>query len=209
MNRIVGLLIFVMMTDVGGSWAEETDVTVKSSAEGSVTPEAGLAAWDRIYKVVSHPRCSNCHVGPDNVPMWSGPSFGKTRAHGMNVKGGESRIGMETIPCSTCHTTSSAGNDRPHAAPRVNLPWRLAPVEFQWFGKSSAEICAQLSDPERNGGRDANGLAEHLRDDATHGGFVQWGWNPGGNRAAAPRSLQEHINDVLAWGAAGMPCPSE
>jgi hypothetical protein len=189
--------------------AKDTSITVDPPAKGAVTFDDGLLAWGRIYKVVSHPRCSNCHVGKDNIPMWSGPSYGTTRRHGMNINAGESRIGAEAVLCSTCHTTSAAGNDTPHAAPRVNLPWHLAPVEFEWFGKSAPQICAQLRDPKRNGGRSALALAEHLRDDSHHGGFVQWGWNPGGGRDPVPFTLQDHVNDVLAWGAAGMPCPTE
>ena len=81
-------------------------------------------------------------------------------------------------------------------------------MAFEWFGKSPAEICAQLSDPDRNGGRDWRGLAEHLVEDAGHHGFVLWGWSPGDGRDPAPYSLQAHVDDVLAWGAAGMPCPA-
>lgn len=176
---------------------------------GSISKAEGLEAWNRIEAVVTHPRCSNCHVGSDNVPMWSGPSFDGTRAHGMNINAGDSRIGAETQVCSTCHMTSSEPNDVPHAPPHVGLPWQLAPVEFEWFGKSGPEICAQLSDPDRNGGRDAAGLVEHLKDDASHQGFVLWGWSPGGNREPVPGTLEGHIRDVGIWGAAGQPCPKE
>lgn len=167
----------------------------------------GLAAWDRIYAVTSHPRCANCHVGPDNVPMWTGPSFARPGPHGMNINAGESRIGVEALVCSTCHAMSEAPNDLPHAPPHVGLPWQLAPVEFQWFGKTSAEVCAQLSDPDRNGGRDAAGLVEHIRDDAAHRGFVLWGWTPGGTREPAPGTIKDHIADLETWAAAGQPCP--
>lgn len=137
--------------------------------------------------------------------MWSGPSFGKTRKHGMNIKGDESGMGVEGLPCATCHINSELGNDIPHAAPKVPADWRLAPVEAHWFGKSSPEICNQLRDPERNGGRTNLEVAEHVGHDV----ILHWAWNPGGNREAAPYSLNEHINDLLHWGVAGMPCPTE
>ena len=190
------------------AFAAGETVSIDPPPEGSVSREAGLAAWDRIYEVASHPRCSNCHVGPDNVPMWSGPSYGRTRPHGMNVNAGESRIGIEYTPCSTCHVNSEAtgrGNDTPHAAPRVAMDWQLAPVEAEWFGKSSVEICNQLRDPDRNGGRDFMELASHLDHDL----ILHWAWNPGGGREPAPYSLQEHVNDVLAWGVAGYPCAGD
>ncbi len=82
----------------------------------------------------------------------------QTRVHGMNIHGGESRIGTEKLACSTCHMTSTQPNEPAPAPPRAGIDWQLAPVAFIWFGKSGAEICAQLKDPKRNGGRDAAGL---------------------------------------------------
>ena len=178
-------------------------------AEGSVSRAQGLAAFARIHEVVTHPRCANCHVGADNIPMWYGASEGPARPHGMNVQGGESRIGAETLICSTCHRTSEHLESDPHAPPHAGLDWRLAPVEFEWFEKTPAQVCAQLSDPARTGGRDWLGLAEHLVEDAGHRGFVLWGWAPSGGRDPAPYSLQAHVNDMLAWGVAGQPCPTE
>lgn len=34
-------------------------------------------------------------------------------------------------------------------------------------------------------------------------------WSPGGGGEPAPYSLQEHVNDILAWGVAGMPCATD
>ena len=171
----------------------------------SASREEGLVAFGRIYEVASHPRCSNCHVGADNLPMWSGPSYGRTRPHGMNVNAGESRIGEETLPCSACHAYRDTLNDIPHAAPQVAMNWMLAPVEAEWFGRSALEICEQLRDPERNGDRDMLALAAHLDHDL----ILHWAWNPGGGREPAPYSLQEHVDDILIWGVAGMPCPED
>jgi len=184
-------------------------VEIKPPAEGSVSTAQALEAWDRIYEVASHPRCSNCHVGADNIPMWSGPSFGKTRPHGMNINAGDSRIGAEFILCETCHTTKSEdwenANTVPHAAPRVAASWQLAPVEAEWFGKSSVEICRQLRDPDQNGNRDFMGIAGHLDHDL----ILHWAWKPGGTREPAPYSLQEHVDDILIWGVGGMPCEGD
>jgi len=88
---------------------------------------------------------------------------------------------------------------------RVCISVRLAPIEADWFGKSSQEICAQLRDPERNGGRTMIELAEHLNHDL----ILHWAWNPGGGRQPAPYSLQEHIDDLLVWGVAGFPCAND
>ncbi len=200
----LGVIAALLSTPI---WAADTEIEITPLPEGSVNSEDGLAAWDRIYQVTSHPRCSNCHVGASNVPMWSGPSYGgKPRPHGMNVNAGESRIGAEYVLCSTCHAYREVTGTRlPHAAPQVAADWRLAPVEAEWFGKSSDYICAQLRDPARNGDRSYLDVAAHLEHDV----ILHWAWDPGAKREPAPFSLQEHVNDILAWGAAGMPCATD
>ena len=205
MIRTIIAATFVALIPLSVIAAEGENAVIDPPAEGSVSVEQGLEAWGRIYEVASHPRCSNCHVGADNRPMWSGPSYGRTRPHGMNINGGESRIGAEFVLCETCHVTREVGrNDLPHMAPQVAMSWQLAPLEAEWFGKSSIEICEQLRDPERNGGRTFLDIATHLDHDL----ILHWAWEPGGGREPAPYSLQEHVDDVLAWGVAGMPCPS-
>ena len=134
-----------------------------------------------------------------------GPSYGETRPHGMRIRAGESRIGAEFLTCSTCHSASDIPQDIPHAAPRVGASWALAPVEADWFGRSSEEICAQLRDPTRNGGRDYTELADHLGHDV----ILHWAWSPGSGREPAPYSLEKHVMDMHIWGAAGQPCPQD
>ena len=82
-------------------------IEINPPAEGSVSTTQGLEAWARIYEVASHPRCSNCHTGASDRPMWSGPSYGRTRVHGMNIQAGESRIGAEHIQCCLLYTSPS------------------------------------------------------------------------------------------------------
>lgn len=174
---------------------------------GTVAPEDGLAAWDGIHAVLTHPRCLNCHVGADDVPLW-GTAQAPGRIHGVAVNAGDSRIGAEGLSCRACHQTSTRPNAVPHAAPHTGMDWRLAPVEFQWTDRTSAEICAQMRDPARNGGRDAAGLIEHILHDAELIGFITWSFEPGAGRDPAPGSLQAHLEDMALWTAAGMPCPA-
>jgi len=207
MKLVLGIALTLGL--VGVSIAANDKVKVEPPAEGSVSPEQGLEAWSRIFEVASHPRCANCHTGESDRPMWSGPSYGKTRVHGMNIQAGASRMGSENLLCMTCHTTKSEDWDNanavPHTAPRVAMNWALAPVEAHWFGQSSEQICAQLRNPETNGNRDTVQIAEHLNHDL----ILHWAWEPGGGREPAPYSLQEHVNDILAWGVAGTPCPQD
>lgn len=166
------------------------------------TREEGLAAWDRIYAVASHPRCTNCHVGLQEEPMWNGLGYGTDVVHGMGVKAGESRIGAESMPCRTCHISAVGRETAAHAPAQIDDAWRLPPVELDWLGVESAALCAQLRDPDRNDGFDIAGLAEHL----TRSPFVAWGFDPGGGRSAPPGSPEDMARDVETWGAAGTPC---
>ncbi len=178
--------------------ADDTEINPPASA----TEAEGLDAWSRIYEVTSHPRCANCHTGPSDRPMWSGANYGpKPRPHGMNIRAGGSRIGAGTLPCATC--PGGQNGDVPHSPPGTPVGWMLAPVEAHWFGQPSRTICEQLRDPERNGGRTLNEVAQHLGHDL----ILRWAWAPGPGREAAPYSLQEHIDDLLIWGVAGAPCP--
>ncbi|HZQ01337.1 MAG TPA: hypothetical protein VFB13_17460 [Reyranella sp.] len=169
----------------------------------ALAQDASLAAWARVYEVLSHPRCANCHVGPDNVPIWFEPgSAAEPRPHGMNINAGPSRVGAETIACSTCHRERNSPSR--HGAPGAPN-WKLAPVEMQWFGKTSAEICAQLKDPARNGNRALDAVVDHV----AHDKLVAWGWAPGPGRAPAPYSAAETAAYLRQWSAAGAPCPRE
>ena len=119
----------------------------------------------------------------------------------MNVSGDESRIGAKAVACNTCHTKHNS--KLPHGAPGAEV-WALAPVEMQWFGKTSKEICEQIKDPERNGGRTLAEVAAHI----DHDKLVHWGWNPGPGRDKAPYSKEELVSFVKQWEAAGAACPS-
>ena len=194
MKRLIALALFLL---VSPALAQE---------EATPSREAGLAEWNKVYQVLSHPRCANCHVGADNRPRWSGPSYGLAPGewlyHGMNITGGDDRIGLMTLPCMTCHQTENS--DLPHGPPGAHV-WALAPVEMEWFGKDSAAICEQIKDPNRNGGRTIAEVADHI----SHDELVLWGWAPGPGREPAPGSADLTAAAVLAWEDAGAPCPGD
>ena len=175
--------------------------TAFSQEKSPATDPAGLASWAKVYEVFSHPRCANCHV-EDDRPRWSSPHYGATRVHAFNVQRGAdgSGFGNPGLRCTTCHFASNSSVL--HGPPGAE-GWHLAPPEMVWFGKSSAEVCAQIKDPARNGGRTLDEVAVHVRDD----GLVAWGWNPGPGREPAPGSAQTTFEALSAWAAAGAPCP--
>lgn len=178
------------------------------SEEAAVAPVAvlseaeALATWEKAYEVFSHPRCVNCHVPEDNRPRWSGPSYGEGwQYHGMYIHAGEDRFGTETMACNTCHGPQNS--EVPHGPPGSAV-WMLAPVEMVWWEKSSQEICEQIKDPERNGGRTLEDVADHV----SHDELVLWGWEPGPGREPAPYSAAELSAFIAGWAAAGAPCPT-
>lgn len=176
---------------------------VNPAAPSPADRAAGLAEWERIHAVFSHPRCANCHVA-DEHPRWSGAHYGATRIHAFNVRRGDdgSGFGNAGARCTTCHFEQNSGVL--HGPPGAPL-WHLAPAEMVWFEQTSAQICAQIKDPERNGGRTLEEIAVHVRDDA----LVAWGWDPGPGREPAPGSAEETFAALERWTAAGAPCPED
>jgi len=182
----------------GGASAQEAQPAPPPVA---ADPAKGLPEWEKVYAVFSHPRCANCHV-EDDLPRWSGPEFEAVRFHGFNVRRGAdgSGFGNPGLRCTICHFSSNSS--KLHGPPGAEN-WHLAPVEMVWWQKSSAEICAQIKDPERNGGRTLEEIAVHVRDDK----LVGWGWAPGPGRTPAPGSAEETYQAIQRWTEAGAPCP--
>jgi hypothetical protein len=72
-----------------------------------------------------------------------------------------------------------------------------------WEGKSIGEICAQLKDPRRNGGRQVEELIHHIGEDS----LVGWGWAPGSGREPVPGTQKIAGALVQAWVQTGAACP--
>ena len=81
--------------------------------------------------------------------------------------------------------------------------WGLAPIEMAWEGKTSGEVCRQIKDPQRNGGRSLELLHEHL----AHDDLVAWGWNPGAGRDPALGSQAQLEALIRVWIDSGAECP--
>jgi hypothetical protein len=72
-----------------------------------------------------------------------------------------------------------------------------------WVGKNLGEICEQIKDPKRNGGKSLAQLVEHNRSDK----LVAWGWAPGADRAPAPGTQEQFGALTAAWVETGAVCP--
>jgi len=154
-----------------------------------------IALFAEVGKVIQHPRCLNCHPAGERPTQTE-----RMRPHMPLVVRGDGGIGATGLRCTTCH------HDRNFDPANVpgNPKWMLAPAEMAWAGKSLGQICAQIKDKTRNGGRDMKQLIQHMAEDE----LVGWGWHPGGNRKPAPGTQQQFGELFSAWAASGAYCPS-
>ncbi len=159
------------------------------------------AAFDKMMQVLTHKRCVNCHPS-DNYPRQGEDSH----VHRFGVQRGEDGHGVATMRCETCHQSENNDFSGVPGAPH----WHLAPKSMAWQGLSRVEIAQSMLDPERNGGRSLEETVEHL----TEHELVLWAWEPGvdaeGNpREAPPVPVDEYIEAVKAWAAAGAIIPEK
>jgi len=168
---------------------------VSGGGDAAPPSPAPSGSFDPIASVLMHPRCINCHQDQS-------PRQGDARTvHQPLVVRGANDHGAPTLPCQSCHqTTNTAGGFVPGVA-----DWHLAPLSMLWEGKTRTQICEQMKDPARNGGRrTGEQIIEHMKTDP----LVLWAWNPGTGRALPPLSHEEFVEALETWVKAGMPCPS-
>ncbi len=154
-----------------------------------------LALFAEVGKVLQHPRCLNCH------PVGERPT--QTEAmypHMPLVVRGDGGLGAPGLHCFTCHHEK---NFDPAGVPG-NPKWSLAPPEMAWQGKTLGQICTQIKDKTRNGGREMTDLIHHMAEDD----LVGWGWHPGGKRVPAPGTQKQFGELFSAWAASGSYCPA-
>ena len=158
------------------------------------------AMFAEIGKLLTHPRCMNCH------PAGEHPLQGaEKREHWPPVWRENQVAGLVGTTCAGCHTGENYTlHER---ATYQSIPghprWGLAPLSMAWEGKSIGDICRQVKDTNRNGGRDLALLQEHIAKDD----LVAWGWKPGPGREPAPGSQEAAGKLVQAWIDNGAECP--
>ena len=184
------LAAFLAVLCVGASLA--------AAAEPAASPASKEEPFDVVADVLLSPRCRNCHPAGDR-PL----QYDDGRVHAQEVGRQATRLGLD---CSACHQAAMpvepmAGPNVPPGAPHWGLPPEETPMVFE--GRSPAQLCAQLKDPEQTGGKDLAGLLHHVSEDA----LVAWGWNPGEGRTPVPVPRDEFLAGFRAWIDAGAPCP--
>ena len=157
--------------------------------------ERSRALFVEAGKVLQHPRCLNCH------PVGERPSQGEdVHPHLPPVVRGVDDKGAVGMRCTTCHQDA---NYEPSRVPGHPL-WHVAPVSMAWQTRSLGQICAQIKDPRRNGGKSLAAIHEHM----AHDSLVGWGWMPGGNREPAPGTQAQLGALIAAWIETGAACPA-
>src|ERR1700744_958416 len=181
--------------------ADAPATTLKSPSDFSSISNAAdrsRAIFAEIGKLLTHPRCLNCHPAGDH-PLQGADH----REHMPPVWRADT--GHLATDCAECHTDHNTTLHE--AASYKSIPghprWAVAPISMAWEGKSIGDICRQLKDVNLNGGRDLALLQEHIAGD----GLVGWGWNPGEGREPAPGSQQLAGQLVKAWIDSGAECP--
>jgi hypothetical protein len=189
-------------------------------AAGAVSPEAAqvaalkpVAAFSTIRderarsvallteaaRVIQSPRCLNCH--PVNRQPTQGDDL---HAHVPLMYAGPGDHGVAGLQCKSCHGDA---NFATLASSIASIPghshWGLAPASMAWQRKSLREICLQLKDGTRNGGRSLSQIHEHMAKDS----LVGWAWHPGEGRSPAPGTQAQFGALIRAWIVTGAHCP--
>jgi hypothetical protein len=177
--------------------AQEDDGLQPASAFSGIADQQArsVALFEEAGKVLTHPRCVNCHPAGDH-PLQGDDSH----PHLPVVHRGEGNFGAAGMRCNTCHQAENVD----HAGLPGHPAWHLAPIEMAWAGKSLGEICGQIKDPERNGGKSLAEIHEHMAQDS----LVGWGWQPDAGREPVPGTQARFGELIGAWIKTGAACPS-
>ncbi len=159
--------------------------------------EASRAAFLQVYRVLTSPRCQNCHPAGD-APLQGDDSH----VHIQNVKRGKDGHGVYGMRCDTCHqTTNLPGAHMPPGNPKWSLP--TPELKMVFVGRSPAQLCRQIKDPNQNGNRSLSALYDHIANDD----LVGWAWHPGDGRTLPPLTRAETAAQLKIWIDSGASCP--
>lgn len=188
--RALGAALAVAATFAG---CAGTEPAIRPSGDA----ERSKAAFMEMAKVLTHPRCLNCHAQGES------PTKGDAMAaHDPPVVRGNG-MGAVGMRCSTCHGEANVPLLE-HAGSVPGAPsWQLAPASLAWQGKTAGEICQQLAGLSQSGALSLEQIVERNGSDALTG----WAWAPGDGRTPAPGTQAEFGRQTRAWVDNGAVCP--
>lgn len=183
------------------SAAPEDLKSVSAFAQISDRSARSAAFFTEAARVIQHPRCLNCHPADRTPTQGSG-----LHVHVPAIRADQAGHGPPGLPCNTCH---QAQNTPTNVQPIQSIPghahWMLAPASMAWQGAKTADICRQIKDPARNGGRTLEKIHEHMAQDT----LVGWAWRPGPGREPAPGTQKAFGELIAAWIETGAACPDQ
>ena len=200
----IGIGVLCGAAVIAGSRIHDASAAVSEGSSGlkAATEFAGIqdqrarsiALFEEAGKVIQSPRCLNCH------PVTDRPRQGDDmHLHEPPVQRGVGGMGAPGMRCVTCHGAANFDAGKIPGNPK----WMLAPASMAWIGKSLGDICTQIKDPARNGGRSMDQIVEHM----AHDDLVGWGWHPGAGRTPPPGTQEEFGALIKAWSESGAYCP--
>ena len=202
--RTLLVIPVVTVTWIALSASAAIEIRVDKESNAGANLADGLVAWQKVYSVLTSPRCINCHTATNY------PQQGDDRhRHFANVIRGPAGKGVPGLNCVSCHQETNADS--------TGVPgghnWHLAPLSMRWQDAndrvlSSAAVCRALIDRAKNNDMDGPALLKHHEEEP----LVLWAWNPGRRpdgsaRTLPPLSHAEFVTATRTWVDAGMPCP--
>ena len=202
--RMLLVILVSIVTWIALTASAAIEVREYKRAEANSNLDDGLVAWQKVYSVLTSPRCINCHTATNY------PQQGDDRhRHFANVIRGPEGWGVPGLNCMSCHQEANADS--------TGVPggenWHLAPLSMQWQDTddkllSSAAVCRAVTDRAKNNGFDGPALLKHHKEEP----LVLWAWSPGRRpdgsvRTLPPMSHDEFVAATRTWVDAGMPCP--
>jgi len=202
--RVISVILVACVTWLVTLAGTARDDASQKSKAGASARASGLAAWQQVYSVLTHPRCINCHTATNY------PQQGDDRhRHFANAVRGPAGKGVPALQCVTCHQEANADST---GVPGAH-DWHLAPLSMKWQDPndkilSSTEVCRAVTDRSKNNNLDGAGLLKHHAEEP----LVLWAFQPsrridGSLRTLPPLTHEQFVEATRQWVEAGTPCP--
>src|SRR5260370_13770654 len=137
--KILALVAVLTGTPAVNAISDQADSLASPDSFAAIadTTARSAALFAELGKVLTHPRCVNCHPAGDR------PRQGEEgRPHQPPVARGAGGHGLPAMRCNSCHQDANFEPGRMPGHPA----WHLAPREMAGEGKSLGGICSQIQD---------------------------------------------------------------
>jgi len=126
---VAALTMSVLTNDAISDTAADKLASPESFASIAAPEQRSVAYFVELGKVLTHPRCVNCHPAGDRPHQGD-----ESRLHQPPVTRGVDGHGLAAMRCSICHQGANFDPGRVPGHPE----WHLAPREMAWRAKRSA-----------------------------------------------------------------------